>query len=921
MLFERDRELAAIADHLADCARGHGSVLLVEAVAGQGKTAVVAAALDQATSSGVRVLSVRACHLEAATPFDLMRRLLGPLVDGLGGPDRLRGAGAFAQPLFVPGAPLVPGVDYGCQALLAARSADSPLLVAVDDAHWADPDSLRVLADLAEDLRDEPIMLMIAARPGASRVAQPLLARLAISESSTVLRLTPLTECGVHAVLRAAFRQEPDPALTRVCADASGGNAFYLREMIRPLLAAGAAPDCTASGQIESDGPASLARTVRVRLAELGTDGTRLAYAAATLGDEAALEHTADVAGLTRDAAGYEAARLVAAAILASAEPVVFPHPLVRAAVEHTAEPGVIAALHARAVDVLRAAGAPVRHLVQHLLEAPPTASAQVCRLLLSEACNDLQVGSAVVAHRLLRRALAEPPPAELRPVVLLELARAERAVGDLRPAREHLTTVVESAPRALAVAAIWELLEVLFALDDPAAVVLLHRTAVAAEPYGDTPEEVRLRALLLGHAATGLLADPPQRLVQLELDRLPVRTAEDRLLLVCAAVHRRAARESPADDHVRHLRRAVTDLATDRPLTDREVLAALEAAAYLAADEAMDEADEILRQLQPHVARLRGMAPELQAEWNNRIILNAVRRGRFEEATALLAGADDFAERHHLAVYTSMGHYARGCIALDRGAYPEAGSLLLRGPRGHGTFAALGELLSGRPAAALALLAEAGHAAEPDAPIHDAEILFEPHLVASHAYSALDQPVLARAEAERELAVRRLHGPPFRLALALRRRARFLPAREALALHAEAAEVCAVTARLPVLARVKAGHGAALRRCSRLVEARAELSSALDLADRMGLTRLREQVTQELRLAGGRVRRARTTGAEALTAMQRKAAELAAQGLSNRQIADELYLTVKTVESHLNAAFRKLAIAGRDALRDALDS
>lgn len=214
---------------------------------------------------------------------------------------------------------------------------------------------------------------------------------------------------------------------------------------------------------------------------------------------------------------------------------------------------------------------------------------------------------------------------------------------------------------------------------------------------------------------------------------------------------------------------------------------------------------------------------------------------------------------------------------------------------------------------------AESGNAVDPGAPVREAEILFDPHLVASHAHSALGRPAAARAEAERELAIRRRHGPPFRLALALRRQARFVPGKRALTLHAEAVQVCAGTARLPVLARVLAGHGAALRRGSRLAEARAQLATALDLADRLDLARLRGQITEELRLAGGRARRARTTGAEALTTMQRTTAERAAQGLSNRQIADELYLTVKTVESHLNAAFRKLGISGRDALRAAL--
>jgi DNA-binding CsgD family transcriptional regulator len=915
-LVERERELAVIAEGIDHIRGGCGRVLVIEAVAGQGKTALVEAAARLAEdTAGVRVLRVRARHLEAAAPYQVLRRLLAPVVKTRGGPHGLTAAAAFAAPLFTPDSLLVPGVDYGCQSLLTAESASDPLLIAVDDAHWADADSLRVLAELADDLRDDPVLLIVAARPGENPAAQGLLARLATAEVATLLNPAPLTEAGVHKVLTTAFGSPPDPALTRICAQASGGNVFYLREIIRPLLAAGRAPDAVTADEVELGGPATLARTVRGRLSQLGPDGVRLARAAATLGDDSALEHVAAVAGLPPARAGAEATRLVAAAILNRAEPIAFPHPLIRAAVEHDAPPGAIGALHVLAADVLRRYGASSRRIVQHLAAAPPAASEPTCRQLLAEAQADLAAGSTTVAHRLLSRALAEPPPVALRPAVLLALAQAERAEGEPAAAREHLTEVVESGDRPVSVAALWELLELLIEMHDLKAVAREHRRALAAQPYGDTQEEVRLRALLLAHAGTGLLTDPPGALVEGDLDQLPARTGDERVLLVCAAVHRRGMAGGQEKVFVEHLRRAVRDLPEAPALGHRDVIAALEGAAYLAATEAMDEADDVLTRILPAVARLRGIAPDLQAEWNNRTILNLVRRGRFEEALALLDGAESFARRHALTLHLQMVSYARGMVALYRGDYAEAGALLLRAPLGHGTMAALGELLSGRPDAALRLLAQAAYEVSPEAPAREAEILFEPHLIASHAHNALHHEADARAEANRELAIRRRHGPAFRLALALHRRARFAPPREAVTLLAEAVQVCAETPRLPVQARVLAGHGAALRRAGHLTEARVQLAAALDLTDRLGMTRLRERVVVDLHAAGGRIRRTRTTGAEALTDSQRAVAVRAAQGLTNRRIAGEMYVSVKTVETHLAAAYRKLGVASRREL------
>jgi DNA-binding CsgD family transcriptional regulator len=112
---------------------------------------------------------------------------------------------------------------------------------------------------------------------------------------------------------------------------------------------------------------------------------------------------------------------------------------------------------------------------------------------------------------------------------------------------------------------------------------------------------------------------------------------------------------------------------------------------------------------------------------------------------------------------------------------------------------------------------------------------------------------------------------------------------------------------------------GAALRRSNRRADARDPLRRALDLAEACGAPPLVERARQELRAAGGRPRRARSSGADGLTASERRTAAMAADGLSNPEIAQALFVTKKTVESHLGSAYRKLGIRSRTELAAAL--
>jgi DNA-binding CsgD family transcriptional regulator len=128
------------------------------------------------------------------------------------------------------------------------------------------------------------------------------------------------------------------------------------------------------------------------------------------------------------------------------------------------------------------------------------------------------------------------------------------------------------------------------------------------------------------------------------------------------------------------------------------------------------------------------------------------------------------------------------------------------------------------------------------------------------------------------------------------------------------------VSAHAPLeLARALLDHGAALRRAGRPVQARRELERALDLAHHCGARRIAARARAELIAAGAKPRRDAITGRDALTAAELRVARLAAEGLTNREIAQALFITTKTAKAHLSAVYRKLDITRRGQLADAL--
>ncbi len=919
-LYERTAEIAVIDAALARLAEGRGGSLLLEARAGRGKSTLVEYAVEQAREQGVRTLGARARHLASAAPFEVLRRLLGPAVEEAGGVVALEGAARFAAPLFTPGADLSQGVDYGCQWLIAWLAERDPLLLAVDDAHWADAASLRVLLDVQAEISAQRVALVVASRPVENPEVQRLLAAMAAHPDCTVLSPETLSRAAVEELASERLGGPAGDDFVRECLQVSRGNPFYVTELLRSFEP-GARLDPQA---LRLDGTLSLQRTMSWRLGELGPAAAALAQAAAVLGDGCSLRYAAELAQLGDAVAAGEAARLEVASVFAHGDPVEFLHPLLRAAVEAELPEVMAGELHARAARILWSAGEDPGAVAQHLLASPGSGDTAVSAYLRAQGETALDAGSAAAARRLLQRALDEPAPADQRDIILLWLGRAERLDMEVAAAREHLETVFRSAERAVALEAAADLFALLDETNRFDEVGDLQRRALRLRPYGDTDAEIILRSMLLSNvimSADPDLGDLPAELAETKARSIPTDRDVSRYLLVLTAVYERGLPGGSTEGLLSDLRRVVDSLpdAAD-DFTEWDVRTGLAAATFLV-DGGLAEAAEVLDRVAPAVALLAGVRPQLQAELDHRRIQHANARGDFEDALEQLKAAEEFTSRHGVTGYDGSHRFTRGRIAHEQGDYSLAADLLRERIGDDLVWPALGLLLSGDPAQALVMLEELHLTVDSSTGLQQVEVELQPHLLASHVYEALGDRDRAAAEARRELELRREYGPRPRLAEALRRAASFVPVREAIPLLAEAVELIEPTPSRPVLARVLASYGAALRKADRLPEAREALVRATDLAGEMEMARVLERSRQELLLAGSRPRRVRATGPTSLTDSQREVATLAAEGLTNRQIAERLFVTIKTVETHLMAVYRKLGIRSRDELGTALGS
>jgi DNA-binding CsgD family transcriptional regulator len=670
--------------------------------------------------------------------------------------------------------------------------------------------------------------------------------------------------------------------------------------------------------------PPSVTRSVLVRLGRLHTPHAGdLARATAVLGDGASLRHACALAGVDLEAGADALDALTEAELLAPGEPLRFVHPLVRAAVYSDIPEGRRALRHARAAQLLSAEHAQPELVALHHLHAPLAASRETVRVLRAAAARASANGAPAGAVRYLLRALAEPPPAEDRVAILVELASAERAVGD-RAAVEHLNAALELTSQPDVRARLYLGLgwaEHDAGRFDPAADAFERGLALttSAELAGVLEAGFLMSATLV----VSRVGEARERIQMIEELGTEHHNAAHRELLAQVLFQRTVA-GAPRDGIIELAERlwAGGGLLADQGAGSQalwHVVGALSwADAYPQAlgviDRVLSAADEIGNALVRAQAWYARSWPYL---W----------MGRVDAAAHDARGAIEIWQGG-MERYLPAAIYYLGLAELERDD-PEAAAaaLALAGPpeRWEGTgmlpfLIALEGYIhahAGRPARAAARQLACGEALE-------ALMVTSPAVLPWRSQAALalqlsGEPARARELLDDELERATATGGPRPIGVALRASGICLGGSAGLAQLHESVTVLDGSGAGLELARSLVELGATIRRQGQPRAARPHLERALEILDGTGARVTSRRADTELRAAGGRGRVEALSGPRALTASELRVAELAADGHTNRHIAAVLQVSVKAVEWHLHQSYRKLEIDGRRQLAEAL--
>ncbi|HVO52929.1 MAG TPA: AAA family ATPase [Solirubrobacterales bacterium] len=929
-LRERERELAVLDRAIDAAAGGAGAVVLVEGPAGIGKTSLLRAACARAAGRGLRVLEARGGELERDFGFGVVRSLLARVIATR--PEAERGtllAGAAALGAAVLGAVEDPqlGADpsqaalHGLYWLVANLSDSSPLLLAIDDAHWADDPSLRFLQYLGTRVEGIPVLILVAARPAEQ------LDEVKLRLEPPVLRPAPLSEEASREEVRAVLGADVGKELCTACHRATGGNPFFLSELLVEIQSE--EPGAATPDSVAERGPERIARSVLGRIGRLDPAAPRFARALAVLGPESPLRRVAGLAEIEPGEASRIADLLAGTEVVAAERPLSFVHPVVRTAIYDDVPAGDRAALHRAAADLLSGEGAPSGMVASHLLATEPGLDESVVARLRAAARDAQARGAPDTAARYLRRAVAEPPPAPERGATLLELGTAEFLSGQLEGAEEHLEAAivsVDSFPERLAATQLLAGLLAMTARPSDGVAAIEARIAEVAE---DDPQ---LAAQLGSHALNFARISPiSRRSVADWRRRLAERVAagdeEDPLILASVA-----ADMAMAGDPVERM----GDLA-------ERALAAFEPAdfavwsgwaPYVAVrclgvaerfDLTREALDVAIRETgaggaAPGISVLSCYRSELQmrlgelsgAEQDARTALDvAVSHGppvAIPAATAWLA--DALTEQGELE--QAMALLAKPPFAAPAATIPDVYTLYM-------VLAVRGRLrlAERRFEQAAEDLLELGRRLNELGELNPALMAWRRN--AASALAALGDLDGAGALAGEELQRARAFGGRRAIGAALRVAGEVGGGEAGLTLLEEAAALLSESPARLERARSLVALGAARRRAGQRAAAREPLAAGMDLADRCGAAPLSDLAREELLVIGARPRRRAVSGREALTASELRVAELAASGMTNKEIAQSLFVTLRTIEMHLSNAYRKLGIGSRQELGAAL--
>jgi len=937
-LLERGAELEALEATLAEVRGGEGALLTALAEGGLGKSRLVAEGIRRAERAGLHVLCARGDDLEHDFPFGIALQLFEAELRGASEAERaelLGGAAAQSAALVAPTAATRPperadqehALIHGLYWLVVNLADRGPLALLVDDAHWADPPSLRLLNYLARRLGGLGVLVVVAGRPAEPGGEGELLDRLSAAPGARVLRPQPLSAGAVVALLTEWLGAQVDPAFAQACAETTGGNPLLLRELVSALREEGVRPDAAGAQRVREVGPAPVSRSLALTLARLGPVATAVARAVAVLGEGSELAHVAELAQVGLDEAVGAAGELARAGILARGPRAVFAHPVLRQAVHEELDPGERNLAHHRAARIAAAAGLPPERVAAHLRASRPAGDPWACEALAAAARVVRGRGAPATAVDFLRRALEEPPPAGARAGLVLELGQAEAAAG-LPEAAVHLSEAVallDDDPPAQA-DALRSLGRTLFYVGrEEEAADAFERALTAAAGDGELSLEL---AADFAQAASGYPRLRPRalrRLTPLLAGRRVAGTTAERLALAHVAGDRFL--KGHDREHVVALALRAWDGGAILCAGDGAEIAAFGLAGTLLHCDAFAETEKVIETALAD-ARARGATHAFATMTYRRAGLYR-HLGRLDEAVADLERVIEL--RHEGWDAQFAGAFALLCDShLLRGDQAAAADALALERRGEDRWPLTTAYALFRAARGELAFARGDHRAAREDLEAAGKVLVEvvdapnPSLSAWRNGAALASLALGDAEAARARATEavelaRAFGAPRALGGALRVLGLVESGEQGLTHLREAVATLESSPAELERAQAQVDLGAALRRAGRRADARTPLREGLDRADRVGAGALAARAREELASAGARPRRARLSGPDALTPTERRVASMAASGMTNREISQALFVTIKAVQWHLGNAYPKLGVGGREELPEAL--
>ncbi|QUH01940.1 helix-turn-helix transcriptional regulator [Saccharopolyspora erythraea] len=931
MLLAREAELAVLEEAVRGVRPGPGGVLLIGGSAGSGRTALLRRLGVIGTRAGARVLWAGGVHGERGFPLGVVRQLFLPLLV----PDCEVAVSAATRRMLDPlvcGSPPserteqapseLARVLHGLHALSAEISAAEPVLLLVDDLHWADEPSSRALAFLAARLRGLRLLIGVVLPDGAG-TRDPLIREIAGAAAHHV-RAEPLPLEAVRELVAAQFGTDHDEEFARACHDLTGGDCAELRALLNRAssqLLRGRAADLDRL----RESAAAFRQERLCLLLRRDADVAAVAKAVAVLGDRAELRVVRRLAEVDTWRFPAALAALADRWLEVSGEHVGILDPGLPAAVEEMLGPGESAELHRRAAVVLDRSGRPPEDVAAQLLGVDLVREGWETDQLCAAAAAARRRGEPAVASRYLRRAVRDlPPDSADRACLLVELAAVEQD-ADPGVAFRHLAQAAMLMPTGRERAAVAARIPLPAAGDGTLVFELVRDVAERLGPADDLRGhdrdlamrlEARLRFAGLGDPAK--LADAVDRLAGLPDDGHWPTPAERELrtvLLMAATLRSATTAESVAG--------RLRDVLEQEPTDSYGAMTALQLApAILLATDSVDLGWSWVDSAYEHARRHSNSTPQALVGAQRGLLL--LGSGRLAEARVQAERAFELTDRSWPDEAMVLPSTVLALVALAQRDTTLATRVLEKAPPAKDLW-----LMETRSSLSGALAVERGDLPAALAQFLDCGRLLEsagwqnPAMhpwrswaaVLSHRMGRTGEAVrLAEENYERALA----WGAPTPLGRALRIRALIhRGSARAVALLRESNEVLSTSPNRLERAKSLIRLGEALRDTNR-DEADRLLARGRRTAEQCGAQWLGEAAEDGLHIMAGSTGSAPVIRPE-LTRGEAVVAELAARGRTNAEIAEELTISRRAVEKHLTSSYRKLNITGRPGLAAAL--